>query len=265
MSIAFTNILRAVATLIVILSHYFEAGLPYTGANIYTNILILAGDFGVALFFLASGYGLHQKYGQSKPDIQYINKRIKNTYFPYLLIVLFIDLYAGGFDSFRDVLVYLTGYEYWFIFEILILYIVYYIVGRITQKYRTMAVSVFIIAMSIFFALSGYKLFWYDATWVFALGMILADVLKKDTIDVRIPVLEKMGKISLYMYLLHNFVYCFLLNSAVNAGWELNWYVYLIASLIITTLMSFLVKKLIDVLSQLIERFFGKTKRSIDK
>lgn len=219
---------RGIAILMVVCSHYFEwgqASIPNAGLVAFMEKL---GDPGVAIFFLMSGYALQKGYGNIRVGKRYLLSRIKNFYLPYLFIGLVIYSFAGGLHSLSDVAGLLTGHDFWFIRVILILYIAYFLVGQL-PRCRILIMTVFVFGLSAFYYIKGYAVFWYDVIWCFALGLIISESEKflklKKGIDIKDYVLVFWGKLSLYIYLWHSFIYFELMNTQIMLSMEASWYI----------------------------------------
>ena len=99
--------LRGIAILIVIASHY--AGWMYVEPVHVTahDWIMKWGPVGVDIFFLMSGYGLHKsaergrhtKSNNSGITFNFVIKRIIGAYIPYLLCVALINTYDGTWKS----------------------------------------------------------------------------------------------------------------------------------------------------------------------
>lgn len=76
--------LRGIGTLLVILAHYSQWYVMVEGSNIIWYLLTKLGRYGVAVFFLVSGYGLvfSAKKGVTT---EWIIRRVMHVYFPYLV------------------------------------------------------------------------------------------------------------------------------------------------------------------------------------
>ena len=94
---------KGLAIIMVILSHFAEWW-SWFYAEEGTKELIRYGisrfgPYGVAMFFLFSGYGLAKSAGKKRIGIRFILKRIVNVYIPYLIMVVLITLLSGGFED----------------------------------------------------------------------------------------------------------------------------------------------------------------------
>ena len=240
----------------VIFSHYFEWGVEQVASAKVAHFIASLGDWGVGFFFLMSGYALYLGYKDRKTDKEYLIKRFKNVYLPYFIIAALIMIIAGELTDLNAVIRLITGADYWFMVILFIIYIAFYLVGKLPEKYKVLLMTVFIIDLSLWFYIKGYKEFWYTANWAFALGMIICKyegrigaVKNGFKIDIKDFVFSFLGRISLYIYLLHAFIYFRVINSPAVLGSGMNWYLQLIIALVITVAVAFVTEKVIGLLT----------------
>ena len=251
-SINSSYFLRGIAILMVIFSHYFEWGAEQSGNAQIAHFITLLGDWGVGIFFFMSGYALHLGYGSRHTDKGYLIKRFKNVYLPYLIIAAVIMLIAHELTDIKAFIRLMTGADYWFMVILFIIYIVFYLVGKLPEGYRVFIMTVFIIDLSLWFYLKEYREFWYTANWAFAFGMIvnkyenrISAVKNGFTIDIKDCVFCFLGKLSLYIYLLHAFIYFRVINMQAVIDSGMNWYIQLLIALIATVAVAFVSEKAI--------------------
>lgn len=258
---------RGIAILMVILSHFFEWGAQNAGSEKLAGFMASLGDWGVGIFFFMSGYAIYKGYGIKNTDLSFILKRLKNTYIPYILIAGVIAIIGKTLTDFKSVVRLLIGGDYWFIVEILIIYAVFYLVGKLPYRYRVLIMSVFVVDLSLFFLVLGYQDFWYTATWPFAVGMILSKyeiriraVRQGFGINIKDWVFGFLGKLSLYIYVLHGFIYYRVMDLGILEG--MNWYVKLIISIFITVAISFVLELILTKIYGLFENRSSKEKKN---
>ncbi|MCM1087742.1 MAG: acyltransferase [Muribaculaceae bacterium] len=176
-----TNWFRGMAALMVVLSHYAEwwgqIMQPQGRIKTLCDALSKLGVYGVDMFFLFSGYAMVKSLGQENMSFRYVWKRIKNVYIPYLCIIGVQELLSGGFTSFHDFLLFLTGYDYWYMLVLFLFYIgfiVIYALVRVKTP-RVLLFCVFTYAMSYILYCKGMKPFWYVSNITFALGVIAGE------------------------------------------------------------------------------------------
>lgn len=193
-----TDWFRGIAVVMVVLSHYAEWWSWFTpmegNAEIFRQGLTKLGVYGVDLFFLFSGYAMVKSMKQERMYPQFIWKRIKNVYIPYFIVVGIIELLSGGFTSLQDFAMFASGYDYWYMFVLFILYIGFILIYTIFggKLPRVLAFSVFTYVFSYSLYNKEMQDFWYVSNIVFALGVIVAEYeeyVKKVIDKVAIPLI----------------------------------------------------------------------------
>ena len=159
-----------------------------------SGILYILENFGVGfvgMFFFFSGYGLYESF-KNKPDYlkKFFSKRLPPVLVPfYCTIIIFLihHIVTAGFPKAGQFISWLTGWKLinshmWYIVEIVILYIVFYLLFRIIKNK-----SIALILMFIFTGgMVGYSLYlghgdswfqgewWYNTSLIFPFGMLFA-------------------------------------------------------------------------------------------
>lgn len=173
--------LRGIGIVLVILSHYapWYADVLQNEALVYGMSRL--GVYGVDLFLLVSGYGLVKSAHRNPVDGRFIQNRMKNTYLPYLCIAGGIEIAAGGIQSARGWYKFLTGYDYWFIRNILIFYAAFFCVFWLVKKrwLRTVLMACIVFAYSWWLVQAGRSNFWYVSNIAFVIGIMLAEYEEK--------------------------------------------------------------------------------------
>lgn len=243
---------RGIAILMVIFSHYFEWGESFITSEKLVHFITSLGDYGVGIFFFLSGYALYKGYGNKNTDYRYVIKRITNMYLPYLLIASLIAIMSDSLKSFADFALLLFGGGYWFITVIIIIYTAFYFVGKLPSKYRVILMMLFIIDLSLWYYLSGHFDFWYTANWAFAFGMLICkheDKLRLGntdfSIDIKDYVFSFLGKLTIYIYVLHSFVYFKVIN--IQGLQDLNWYIKTLIAVLVTAITAFIIDKIFHI------------------
>lgn len=172
---------RGIAIILVIASHYAEWYADVLTNETFRYALTRLGVYGVNIFFLASGYGLVKSVTRKRIGGQFLWNRLKNTYLPYLLIAGIIELYAGGIHSGRAWFAWLTGYDYWFIRNILIFYFAFFVIYRLTDLgwLRMVLLAAVLFSYSWWLVSQGRNSFWYISNISFMIGILLAHYEKK--------------------------------------------------------------------------------------
>ena len=168
--------LRGIGILMVIASHYAEWYGDVLQNETLQYALTRLGCYGVDIFFLVSGYGLVKSAGKRRIGGRFLWNRMKNTYLPYLLIVGLIEWYGGGIAGAGGWYRYATGYNWWFIRNILLFYLLFFAVYRLADRpwVRMTLMAAATAGYSVWLVSQGRASFWYISNLAFVAGMILA-------------------------------------------------------------------------------------------
>ncbi len=206
------------------------------------NIMCDVGVFFVGMFFFCSGYGVYTSL-KRKPDYLkgFLRKRLSTILVPFyvgntifvLTAMLFGDTFTG-----TELISALTGWvllntQLWFVVEIFILYIVFYVLFKIlkNEKAAYISMGVFIIAFMTLSFFLGHDVqtksggawlrgeWWYNSTFVFLIGMTFARYY-----DVLITSIKKAYWICLPAGLIGSGVlYVLTLNMLRTKGYWAEW------------------------------------------
>ncbi len=177
-----TDAFKGIAAWMVVWTHY-TTYLANEGYHLgILNPFSKLGSFGVAIFFFLSGYGLFMSSGNRlKP--YFLTKRIATVYIPLILVqILSFFVLHKGYTGWNMVLYFLGFIEpKWFIINILLFYIVYWLVWHIKgQRKKILSMFIFTIILTVFWLLVGVEDYWYATIVLFPLGILFA--YKQDTI-----------------------------------------------------------------------------------
>jgi peptidoglycan/LPS O-acetylase OafA/YrhL len=176
--------LRGISAWFVMLAH-FSAWITENYSNVggYNAILKYTlgqlGGIGVLIFFFVSGYGIYISYGNKKVDKKYIVKRLKGVYIPYIIIkvVLLVGYFALGLKD-RLTILDITSIllvEDWFIHVIVLQYIIFFVLSKfLNRKYVCWSSLLIDFILSVIFILEEKPIGWFNALWLFTVGMIIA-------------------------------------------------------------------------------------------
>ena len=182
------NVLKFASSLLVALCHYgtYRVIDCNDGGFVYKIAESLGGYWGVAMFFLLSGYGLMESDKQRHLDfIPYCKRRLSRVYLPTMLVTIvwiFIAQYLKLFDgSSVGHLLYTILWDYddgalWFIRIILLLYLSFYIFSCLYRRHRKEAHFVFALSVVAIYAYSHLSNGAWSALSVplFYVGMLLS-------------------------------------------------------------------------------------------
>lgn len=140
----FTNSLRGVAILLVLLGH--------VSGTMGTVVFTPCGGTGVALFLFLSGYGINESYKRSGLH-RYWRKKAARVLFPYFLVISAVYFF-GEKDFFSvqyvlDILGLKTSY--WYIAFLVKWYVLYWLASRFFLRWRGLLLTAMAIAVLFFF------------------------------------------------------------------------------------------------------------------
>lgn len=176
-----TDWFRGIAALMVVLSHYGHWWniLTATEGNVETFRFALTklGVYGVDIFFLFSGYAMVKSLGNRKMNWLFVWKRIKNVFIPYLIVIGIIELISGNLNSTDDLLLLVSGYNYWYMCVLFMFYIGFMVIYAIIRirAVRVIAFSIFTYVLSYKLYEHGMSPFWYVSNIAFAIGVIACE------------------------------------------------------------------------------------------
>lgn len=175
----YTIYVKGILALIVVFCHIQFNRINFVGFKVFNYV----GDFAVALFFFLSGYGLISQYIK-KGDIylkSFLKKRVLKIMFIYLFfnfIYIVYYLLCNNFESI-NLLKYvfidkkLIVSHSWYIIDILILYILFYIFAKkFNKNYNNISKGILIcsIIFGIVLIILGYEECWYVSLLSFYFG-----------------------------------------------------------------------------------------------
>lgn len=239
-----SKMLRGIAILIVIASHY--AGWMYVEPVHVTahDWIMKWGPVGVDIFFLMSGYGLHKsaergrhtKHNDTGITFAFILKRILGAYIPYLICAGLINAYDGTWKSaveennLKDkVIHYLSTGGYWYMNVLLVMYIAFIIIYRFGGRFKIILITAVVIGQTYYLYTKGYADFWELSNMAFLIGIYAAAAEDK----FRSTMLNPLFKIALAVFSGFGMWYTFnevLKHGGSRAetafGWELAFNIF---------------------------------------
>ena len=169
---------RFIGIMLVVAAHYSNYMYEISGSKIW-DLLNKLGRYGVALFFLVSGYGLTRSACVEGGGVDhcFILRRIRNVYLPFVIMQLLALIYLGVSGSqmnAKDWIFYFIGMDYWYILVIMCLYCCFYIAVKYFKKYNEFILFLLVSLLNTVLALMGCEEWWYLTNYVFDLGVFLA-------------------------------------------------------------------------------------------
>ena len=190
--------LQGFAALGVILHHVTQEvtqyGRYHKGA---INVFVDAGVLFTGLFFFFSGYGLIVSLKNKENYLNgFLKKRLPAVVVPFYvcnLLFIIVNLVMGSKVKLLELIGYLSGLimwndQMWFIVELAILYVIFYLCfrKRKSEKSALIKMAVCILLMNVISLLLGHDglpdtkglwffgEWWYNTTWMFFIGMVIA-------------------------------------------------------------------------------------------
>ncbi len=165
--------MRGIGTLLVIFAHYAQWYLTMEDGNIVWQLLSKVGRYGVAIFFLVSGYGLVLS-AKKGLNVGWVRRRIFNVYIPYLCIEGLIHLLEKKQWSLNGVIRYIFAMDAWFIFVIVIFYLVFWAVWKLCER-RIFWMAVGVTVISVALAVTMKDSVWYASNIAFLVGIMAGE------------------------------------------------------------------------------------------
>ncbi len=168
--------MKGVAAMLIVVAHYSAYSCTLY-AGIVFRLLGKLGRYGVAIFFMLSGYGLEKTCKLYEGShFGFLMRRLKHIYLPYIFVQTFLLIVIlGEKQQIRHSLISVySGIQHWYIFELIILSFIFFVslLFKSTVKkmvFITSAISV----MNIIFWHFGFDEFWYLSNYCFVLGMLI--------------------------------------------------------------------------------------------
>ena len=173
---------KGLGIIMIVLSHFAEWWSWFFSEEgtreIIRDGISRCGPYGVAIFFLFSGYGLVKSAGDKRIDWRFVLKRIVSVYIPYLVIVTSITLLSGGFDfeNVGDFGKFLYGDDFWYMTVLFSFYLAFMAIWFVVtnRHVRAVLMAVFTYWYSNHLYVTGEQDFWYISNIAFAIGVLLA-------------------------------------------------------------------------------------------
>lgn len=127
-SLTYSNVLRGVAILIIMIGHI--------SGTMGTVAFSPLGGTGVALFLFISGYGLSESWKKSGTK-SYWAKKIKRVFIPYFVVISILAMYKSNV-SLQSYLLDIFGIKtsYWYIGYLVKWYVLFWLASRFAFKCR---------------------------------------------------------------------------------------------------------------------------------
>lgn len=142
---------------------------------------IRLGHCFVAMFFFISGYGLRKSLELKKNYLKgFLYRRILKTYFPFLVATAFylvvrnaVGIRYSNVEIFKSLVGLYTIVNFsWFIFEIIILYVLFYISYRFFATHQEGVLTILCCAFIVAAFVLKVDSYWYVSTLAFPMGVL---------------------------------------------------------------------------------------------
>lgn len=180
------------ACAIFIILHHISQKL---GSGTSAGALSILEDIGVCfvgLFFFFSGYGLLKSVRKKDNYLKgFLKKRYAAILIPfYVCIILFVlyNILNGAKYTSKELVSFLSGWillntHMWYIVEIAVLYLAFYLINRFVQNKSIVIglMAIFVILLMIGSVLLGHGKYWFQGEWwyntsfLFVIGMMIAN------------------------------------------------------------------------------------------
>ena len=203
--ISTSRLLRFIAILFVIASHYAEWMFVEPTHPHLTEFFAQSGPFAVDCFFLASGYGLVKSAEKKGVGLSYIGQRLITVVIPYLIIVACINWYSGTWaqaaadGTLKTTLFhYLNASSFWYIHIQMVMYLLFFVCFRLGRGLWLILLTATNIAYSVWLYQRGFADFWVLSNFAFVIGAFAAWAERKlPVLKEKLPVRGLIGIVAL--------------------------------------------------------------------
>lgn len=166
-----SEMIKGIAALFVIIAHYSQWYITQAASGIVWMLLTKLGRYGVAIFFAVSGYGLVCSACKGI-DKGFLKRRVLNVYLPYVLISGIIRLFDKDSWKLKDIFLWLSGGETWFVFVIMLFYFIFYL-GYKYCRHKVLSIETGIALASVLLAFYFKDDVWYASNISFGAGILI--------------------------------------------------------------------------------------------
>lgn len=219
MSKDYTNYLRGIFAILVVIHHLYQYTGLFSGTYIGT-ILQLFGFLSVAMFLFFSGYGLMLSANRKNYIKQFFCKRFLPLYFFYVFLIILYSLWTIILEKSLSPQQVVQSFFFggtivtngWYLQVTFFVYLLYFFVFKIfkSSKMQILSFGIGIFAYCIFCLLLKLGINWYQTIPCVLFGMVYC--YKKEFIDAR---LKKYAWI-IFILCSMLFTACFILSAIGN-------------------------------------------------
>lgn len=207
---------RGVMSFIIIFGHLAQRT---GGGKLFSQSLKLSAIC-VGIYFFMSGYGLMEQYAKRGASYleTFVQRRVGELFLRYTLISLIYliirnVIIGDNYDWFTGItqgrpIIYFS----WYILELLLLYMVFYMSGKVlTEKYKQfiwVITGCLIILLNVLFSQIGYGEYWYNSNLCFAIGIYIS--VYKEEIEI---MLKEVNVVAILIIMVVLGIMCFKIHS----------------------------------------------------
>ena len=233
LSLENSNAIRGFSAIAIVIHHLCQELFEKTGSAGILSIFTELGVLFVGIFFFFSGYGLYTSLKTKDNYLKgFLKKRLISTLVPFYVCILIFMLFAlikGQTYKLPELIATISGWllinqHMWYVVEITILYLVFYIVYSLisNRKLATSIIGIFVVVLSIGSLLLGHGAdlsskywfmgeWWYNTTLCFVLGIVISQ--NKEKLE---QFSKKFYALLLPIFAILSVVFYFLTNYAIN-------------------------------------------------
>lgn len=180
LSLPISKGLLGICAVLIVLHHLSQQLAEAAGPMMFLEDI---GVCFVGMFFFFSGYGLYKSF-QEKPDYLrgFLGKRLPSIVIPFYVctwIFVIEELALKTSFSTGELIAYITGWflinsHMWYLIEIAVLYIAFFLIFRFIKKDSTalLVMGIFVALMTVGSLLLGHGPFWFQGEWWFNTSML---------------------------------------------------------------------------------------------
>lgn len=193
MSKEYTNCLRGIFSILVVIHHLYQYSGLFRGMYIGVFLQLL-GFISVAMFFFFSGYGLMFSSQRKNYIDGFFIKRFLPLYCFYVFLIVLYSIWTLLIEQEFSFTLFVQSFFFgktivtngWYMQTTFVVYLLYWFVFRLFKSYKTrlLLFSIGIFVYCLICHLIGMGINWYQTVPCMVLGMIY--YCKKDYIDVQL-------------------------------------------------------------------------------
>ncbi|WP_340851686.1 acyltransferase family protein [Ligilactobacillus salivarius] len=171
-----TSIVKGMAILIVIVSHWYR----YVAIDAPLHFIYHFGFYGAALFSFMSGYGVYKSYVNRGFYKNWIVKKIRYVYIPYMIICIIANVVVYKYYKFDISFLWGAGKDFtmWYVPWIMLFYVLFRLVYGLNinknAKNLMLVIVYFIITQSLI-SLTNISSVWYTCNGALVMGVIISE------------------------------------------------------------------------------------------